>query len=150
MPTVSRSFTVEAPPRRVLNYLKDFSHAEAWDPGTQRCTRIDSGPVTVGSRWHNESKIFGVSTELDYALKEATTDRVVFEGNNKSATSVDTIIVTPSGSGSRVSYRADLKMHGLGVVASPVMKVLFEKIAGETKDQMTEVLNALPADAGGS
>lgn len=150
MPTVSRTFTVQAAPRQVLEFLKDFSNAEAWDPGTQRCTRIDSGPVTVGSRWRNVSKIFGVTTELAYSLKEATTDRVVFEGENKSATSIDTIIVTPTASGSRISYRAVLKMHGLGVLASPLMKVLFERLAEATEDQMTKVLNALPADAPGS
>lgn len=150
MPTVSRTFTVETPPRQVLDYLKDFSHAEAWDPGTQTCTRIGAGPVAVGSRWHNTSKIFGVSTELDYTLKEATDDRVVFEGVNDSATSVDTIVVTAAESGSQISYRADLTMHGLGVLASPAMKLVFEKLAGDTEDQMTEVLNALAADSGGS
>ncbi|CAN5868229.1 SRPBCC family protein [soil metagenome] len=143
MPTVSRTFTVEAAPRQVLDYLKDFSHAEAWDPGTQRCTRIDAGPVVVGARWHNESKIFGVSTELEYTLTEATEDRVVFEGVNKSATSVDTIVVTPAQSGATISYRADLTMHGLGALASPAMKLVFEKLAGDTEDQLTKVLNAL-------
>ena len=36
-------------------------------------------------------------------------------------------------------------MHGLAVVTAPAMKLLFEKIAGDTKKQMTEVLNNLPA-----
>ena len=145
MPTVSRTFTVTAPPQQVLDYLRDFSNAEAWDPGTQTCTRIDSGPVTVGSTWHNVSKILGVSTELTYTLKESTDGQLVFEGKNKSATSVDTISVGPADGGARIDYRADLKMHGLGIVMAPAMKVLFEKIAGDTKNQMTEVLNKLPA-----
>jgi carbon monoxide dehydrogenase subunit G len=145
MPTVSRTFTVTAAPTQVLAYLQDFANAKEWDPGTQTCSRIDDGPVVVGSRWHNVSKIAGVSTELTYVLKESTDSRLVFEGTNKSATSTDTIVVTPAEGGATIAYRADLAMHGLAVLMSPVMKVLFEKIAGDTENQMTEVLNSLAA-----
>jgi carbon monoxide dehydrogenase subunit G len=145
MPTVSRTFTVTSPPTQVLAYLRDFANAQEWDPGTQSCTRIDNGPVTVGSSWHNVSRIAGVSTELTYVLKESTDARLVFEGSNNSATSTDTIVITPVEGGARIDYRADLAMHGLAVLMSPVMKVLFEKIAGDTENQLTEVLNTLPA-----
>lgn len=145
MPSVSRTFTVTAPAKHVLDYLKDFTNAQEWDPGTQSCTRIDSGPVTVGSRWHNVSKILGFSTELEYTLKELTDTRVVFEGKNGSATSTDTIVMSPADGGAQIDYRADLRMHGLAVLMGPAMKLLFEKIAGDTKDQLTDVLNALPA-----
>jgi carbon monoxide dehydrogenase subunit G len=145
MPTVSRTFTVTSPPTQVLVYLRDFANAQEWDPGTQSCTRIDNGPVTVGSSWHNVSRIAGVSTELTYVLKESTDARLVFEGSNNSATSTDTIVITPVEGGARIDYRADLAMHGLAVLMSPVMKVLFEKIAGDTENQLTEVLNSLPA-----
>ena len=47
------------PPARVVDYLKDFSNAEEWDPGTQTCSRSDSGPLTEGASWHNVSNIFG-------------------------------------------------------------------------------------------
>jgi carbon monoxide dehydrogenase subunit G len=143
MPTVSREFTVTAPPQRVLDYLKDFSNAEQWDPGTKTCTRVDSGPVGVGSKWHNVSEIFGLTTELDYELKSVSDSTLVFEGNNKSATSTDTMEVTGSESGSTITYRADLQMHGPAVLISPAMKLVFEKLAGDTKQQMTRVLNNL-------
>lgn len=145
MPSVSRTFTVTAPPDDVVGYLKDFSNAEQWDPGTQRCTRIDSGPVTVGSSWHNVSKIVGVSAELTYTLEELTDSKVVFVGKNDSSTSTDTISVRPAEGGSELHYRADLQMHGLAVVLAPAMKLVFEKLAGDTEKQMTKVLNGLPA-----
>ena len=49
MPTVTRTFVVEPEPAVVIDYLKDFSNAEEWDPGTESCTREDSHPVQVGS-----------------------------------------------------------------------------------------------------
>lgn len=144
-PSASRTFTVSAPPNVVLDYLKDFSHAEEWDPGTDRCTRVDDGPVGVGSSWHNTSTIFGVSTDLNYVLNELTDTTLVFEGTNDSATSLDTITVKPASGGSEITYRADLTMHGPAVVLAPAMKLVFEKLARDTKNQMMKVLNGLPA-----
>ena len=37
------------PTRPVIDYLKDFGNAEEWDPGTQSCTRSDSGPIREGA-----------------------------------------------------------------------------------------------------
>ncbi len=145
MTTVSRTFDVHPEPAVVVDYLKDFAHAEEWDPGTESCTRIDAGPVTVGSTWHNVSKIAGVSTELDYTLESLTAETIVFKGHNETATSTDTITVFPGpdGSGSRVTYEAVIEMKGMAKLAAPVMKVIFEKVGRDTEDDMTAVLNRL-------
>jgi carbon monoxide dehydrogenase subunit G len=143
MPTVSRTFSVKATPDRVIDYLKDFSNAEEWDPGTQSCTRNGSGPVEVGATWRNVSKIVGVEAELTYTLKTLSNRVLVFVGENKSATSVDTITVDASGAGSVITYEANLEMKGAAKLLSPAMKLVFEKLAGDTEKQMTTVLDAL-------
>lgn len=143
MTTVSRTFTVTPPPSVVLDYLKDFAHAEAWDPGTETCTRNDAGPVKVGSTWHNVSKIAGVSTELTYELTELTDDRVQFVGTNDTATSTDTIAVVPHEGGSQVTYEAVIEMNGAAKLAGPIIKLVFEKIGNDTEDDMVRVLNGL-------
>ena len=143
MPTVERTFTVTPPPTTVLEYLKDFSHTNEWDPGTDSTTRNGSGPIEVGSTWHNKSTIVGISTELEYTLTEATDDRLVFVGRNDTATTTDTITVVPEGSGSRLTYHVDLDMHGMAQLASPAIKLVFEKVASDTEKQLTEVLNRL-------
>jgi carbon monoxide dehydrogenase subunit G len=145
MPIVQRSFTVDPTPSVVLDYLKDFSNAPEWDPGTESCTRTDQGPIAVGASWCNVSKVAGRTTELTYRLAEISPDHLVFRGENKSATSTDTITVRPDGGGSEVTYHADIQMHGLAKLASPAVKVLFERIANDTENQMTAVLNALVA-----
>ncbi|MDT7805999.1 MAG: hypothetical protein QOI78_9432 [Actinomycetota bacterium] len=143
MTTVSRTFTVEPAPEVVVAYLADFGHAEEWDPGTERCTRNDSGPVRVGSSWHNISKIAGVSTELTYTLEQLADDRVVLVGRNDTATSTETIDVTAGGTGSSVTYTNELQFNGLAKVAAPLGKVVFEKLGNDTERQLTEVLNGL-------
>jgi carbon monoxide dehydrogenase subunit G len=143
MTSVSRTFPVTAAPHVVVAYLADFGNAAEWDPGTESCTRNDAGPVAVGASWHNVSKIAGLSTELTYTLTELASDRIVLVGRNDSATSTDTITVRPSGAGTEITYQAELHMHGVAKLATPAMKLLFEKLAGDTEKQMTEVLNRL-------
>ncbi|WP_300576785.1 SRPBCC family protein [uncultured Nocardioides sp.] len=143
MPTVSRTFTVKPTPDVVVDYLADFTHAEEWDPGTESCTRLDSGPIQVGSRFHNESKIAGVSTELVYELVTLDADKVVLRGENDSATSTDTITVTPKDGGSEITYEAVIEAKGVGKLAEPLMKLVFERIGSETEKKMTEVLDRL-------
>jgi carbon monoxide dehydrogenase subunit G len=140
---VSRTFTVAAAPGVVVPYLADFGNAVRWDPGTEQCTRVDSGPVQVGSSWHNTSKIAGISTELTYTLEQLTDDRVVLVGRNDTATSTETIDVEPDGAGSRVTYTNDLEFHGAAKLATPVAKVVFEKLGNDTERQLSEVLNGL-------
>lgn len=144
MTAVTRSFAVTPDPAVVIDYLKDFSNAEQWDPGTEKCTRTGTGPVTVGATWHNVSKIAGLSTELTYTLDKLTTDTIVLIGQNDTATSTDTITVLPrSGGGSEVTYHADIEMHGAAKLASPAVKLVFEKLGNDTEKQMTDVLNSL-------
>jgi carbon monoxide dehydrogenase subunit G len=143
VPTVSRTFSVDAIPAVVVPYLADFGNAEQWDPGTEKCTRNDSGPVKVGSSWHNESKIAGISTELAYTLEELSEDRVVLVGRNDTATSTETIEVTPDGTGSSITYTNDIEFRGAAKIAGPLAKVVFEKVGHDLEKQLTDVLNAL-------
>jgi len=147
MTTVSRTFDVRPEPAVVVDYLKDFGNAEEWDPGTESCTRVDSGPVQAGSTWRNVSRIAGVSTELTYTLQTLTDDTIVLVGANDTARSVDTITVAPGpdGGGSRVTYEAVIELKGAAKVADPIMKIVFEKIGSDTEDDMTTVLNRLAA-----
>lgn len=143
MTEISRTFTVEPAPSTVLDYLKDFAHAEEWDPGTESCTQIGTGPVAVGTRWHNTSKIAGVSTELEYELTELDDRHVQFVGTNETAHTTDTITVEPHGTGSEITYVADIQMSGAAKLATPVVKLVFEKIGSDTEDDMVTVLNRL-------
>ncbi|OAN36108.1 SRPBCC family protein [Mycolicibacterium iranicum] len=148
MPSVCRTFTVSAPPERVLAYLMDFENAREWDPRTQSCERIDRGPVAEGAFWHNVSTILGIRTDLTYTLEELSDHQVVFVGENQSSRTVDTITVEAEGSGSVITYAADLEMLGTARLLSPVLKVVFQRRAGDTEKQMSSVLNRLAATTG--
>lgn len=64
-------------------------------------------------------------------------------GRNDTATSTETIDVTPSGAGSEITYTNELQFNGLAKVAAPLGKVVFEKLGNDTEKQLTDVLNGL-------
>jgi carbon monoxide dehydrogenase subunit G len=140
MVNVSRTFTADVPRDVAVDFLADFGNAEEWDPGTESCTRIGHGPVEPGARWRNVSKILGRRTELTYVLAEKRHDGVTLEGSNKTATSIDDIGVRSVPEGSRIVYRATIRFHGVARLADPVMRLVFERLAGKTADQMTRAL----------
>ena len=148
MPSVTRKFNVSPPRGVVIDYLKDFGNSEQWDPGTQSCERVGTGPVAEGSYWHNVSKMLGVTAELTYKLEELTDRKVVFVGENKSSSSVDAIAVEAAGAGSVITYDAELEMYGPAKLLNPVMKRAFVKRAGDTEKKMTTVLNQLVTNSG--
>lgn len=144
MITVERTFEVDKPADVVVEYLKDFAHAEQWDPGTKSCTQESAGPVSVGTTWHNVSEIKGRETELTYELVRLEPGHLTFVGKNKTATSTDDIRVTPSGTGSTITYRAEIEFHGIAKVAGPFLEGEFDSLGDETRDSLTSVIARLP------
>jgi carbon monoxide dehydrogenase subunit G len=143
MAKIRRSFTVDKPPTQVVDYLKDFSHAAHWDPGTLACTPLDPGPVREGSRWHNVSQFLGRRAELNYRLERAQPDRLTFVGENDAARSVDDLTFEPAGAGTRVTYQADIRLLGAARFADPIVRLALARMAGAVVAQMREVINAL-------
>ncbi len=141
---VTRQFPVRVDQGTAINYLKDFSHATQWDPGTVACERIDAGPIRVGSRWHNTSKLIVISTELEYELTELRDDGLVFVGTNKTATSYDRINVIATDGGVRVTYDATVTFNGKARYADPFMLLIFLKLARDTVRDLTRTLESLP------
>lgn len=140
MATISRTFTVAADLPRAVAYLRDFSNAEEWEPGTVSCDRLDDGEIRVGSTWHNASKLAGISTELIYELTELAPDRLRFIGTNKTATSDDTMEFRTVGDGTEITYTAQITFNGAAKLADWPARLLFERVGGEAVDNLTGVL----------
>jgi carbon monoxide dehydrogenase subunit G len=143
MVEVHRVFTVHRPVEVVSEYLRDFAHAEAWDPGTVSCIRLDSGPVRVGSEWHNVSEFRGKKTELAYRLTRMETGRLIFVGENKTATSTDDLTLTAIPEGTRITYRATIIFNGLAKLAGPFLKREFEKLGDQIVVTMPRTLTGM-------
>lgn len=144
MTHVTRQFPVDVEQAAAIDYLKDFSNAIEWDPGTVACERIDDGPVRVGSRWHNTSRLIVITTELEYELTELREDGLLLVGTNRTATSYDRIDVRSTADGVRLTYDATVTFNGKAKYADPLMTLVFLKLTRDTVRDLTRALEALP------
>jgi carbon monoxide dehydrogenase subunit G len=141
MPSVSRTFSTVATPDAAYAYLADFTHAEAWDPGTQTCERT-SGDGGVGTTYRNVSTFLGREVEITYTTAElAPPTRVHLRGTNEQFEGHDIFEITAAGRGSQVRYTAEMSFSGLSRFASPVVAAYLPILARKTVDQLRASLD---------
>lgn len=141
---VERTFTVARPVDQVFAYLGDFTHTEAWDPGTVSTTRT-SGDGGLGTTYANTSEFMGRQVELTYeTITFQAPTRVQFRGRNKGSTATDSMTFTAVGEQTSIHYRADFEFHGwLTYVAPLVIRGKLDALADETVEQIKQTLEAL-------
>ena len=143
MASIQRRIDVGKPVDTVVGYFKDFAHAEQWDPGTETCTRLDTGPLREGSTWHNVSNFLGRRVELLYRLERATPDRLTFVGTNDAAQSIDDLTFQPLGDATRVTYHANIRLRGLARLADPVVYLALRHLAGKVATRLQHAISEL-------
>jgi uncharacterized protein YndB with AHSA1/START domain len=113
----------------VFDYLADFSSAAQWDPGVASAKRLDTGPVGVGSRFEVVVRFGPRRIPLTYELVEyVRPERFVLQAEAPTFSSRDTITVTPTASGSTMTYDADLPLKGPFKLFDKVLGLLFGRI----------------------
>ena len=138
---VERTLTVARPVESVFDYLSDFTHTNAWDPGTVETTRV-SGDGGVGTTYANTSEFLGRRTSLEYeTVTHERPTQLRFRGHNKTATATDTMTFTSVGVGTRIHYRADFDFGLLlNLVAPLVLRRKLDQVADETMAQLEKTL----------
>jgi carbon monoxide dehydrogenase subunit G len=145
MIVVERTFAVTAAPGPVHAYLADYANTSQWDPSVRQTTRSDDGPPVPGSTWHHVGKVCGITAELVCTLITVEPQRLLFHGRNEGTARFDTVTLLPAPDGTEVTYRVELEIHGLAKLATPLLKIEFEKLATESVTRLTGALNGLAA-----
>ncbi|MCW2814739.1 MAG: polyketide cyclase [Nocardioides sp.] len=141
---VERTFQVPRPVDEVFAYLGDFTHTEAWDPGTVSTTRT-SGDGGLGTTYANTSEFMGRTVDLTYeTITFQAPTKVQFRGRNKQSTATDSMTFTPTDDGgTTIHYRADFQFHGvLKHLAPLVVKRKIDELADETVATIVQTLTA--------
>jgi uncharacterized protein YndB with AHSA1/START domain len=137
---VKRTLVVNVPADQIYAYLVDFETATEWDAGTVRCTRA-SGDGGVGTTYTNVSKFLGRETELTYVVTALEPDRLIaWTGENKSVISDDKITLTPSGTGTEVTYVAEFTFKGPAKYVGPLLKPALDKLGNNTQQTLRDAL----------
>lgn len=147
MIVIERTLTVAANPAAAFGYLRDFAHTEEWVRAAARTVRNGTGPIVPGASWRQSRRVLGITAELAYTLIEETPGRLVFHGRNEGATCTDVVFVRPLATGAEITYRVELELHGLAKLASPLVKIEFEKLGTESAAGLVQALSRLTPQA---
>jgi len=137
---VKRTLVVNVPPERIYPYLSDFENAVEWDAGTVSCTRV-SGDGGVGTTYTNVSKFVGRETTLTYTTQALEENRLfAIRGENDTVISDDVITMTPSGTGTEVTYTAEFTFKGVWKYVAPLLKPALDKLGNDTEKTLRGAL----------
>lgn len=128
-----------------FDHLADFTTVAEWDPGVTEATRLDEGPLAVGSRFRVVVKTGPRTATLVYEVRELEPGRRIrLVAESSLLRSDDVITVTPAGDGgATVVYEADLQLRGVAVVASPFLGLVFDRIGDRAAAGLRRALDEL-------
>ena len=136
------------PLETTFEFVADFANAERWDPGVARSTRLDGGPIRVGSRFALDVRMGRRTAPMSYRV--ATLERphrVVLVGEGSGVRAVDEIVFESAGAGTRIVYTADIRLQGLLRLAQPFLSGAFARIGQDAAAGMHRTLADLATTA---
>ena len=138
-----RTLVVEKPLETVFDFLSDFTTTVQWDPGSVTTVRL-YGDGGIGTTYRNTTKVLGKETQLTYVVAEfADRELIRLRGENETVTSMDAMRFRRVGSGTEVSYRAEIEFNGLSRLIAPLLKPTLERLGNKAEAGMRKALNWL-------
>lgn len=129
-------------PDPAFAFVADFANAMHWDPGVATSERIDAGPVGVGARYRLGVRLGGRVASMEYRITVfEPSRRVVLAGAGSGVSAIDEIRFSPSGTGTRIDYTADIRLGGLLRLAQPFLGGQFARIGREALAGMQQALD---------
>ena len=103
--------------------------------------RLTGNEVELGSEFSLVARFLGNDTQLTYRIVEYEPPRsVVFLGENDTVISRDRITFEPEGTGTNISYDAELTLKGPRRIADPLLGIAFKRVGDRALAGMREAL----------
>ena len=124
-------------PEEAFDYMADLRNFSEWDPGVSSSEMVGAGDIGKGSAFD----VVANGTDLTYVLVEYDRpNRAVAEANTPRLRSYDIIEITPTESGSIVTYDATLELKGVFKLFSPVLGLMFARIGKQADEGLQAAL----------
>jgi Polyketide cyclase / dehydrase and lipid transport len=141
---MARYVTSVATPRsaeEAFSYMADVTHFVEWDPGVKEVRRVTGDVVGVGAMYDLTVKAGG-TTVMRYEVKEYEPPRrILLVARTSLLTSVDEVRVQASGTGSIVTYDAELTLNGPLRLFDPLLRLAFGRIGDRAAAGLERVLS---------
>jgi len=129
---------------RAFAFIADFSNSERWDPGTAWSKAPGDPTPAVGTVYQLGVRVGGRVALMEYRITELEPNsRVVLRGLGSNVQATDDIRFERMPQGTRIEYRADIRLTGWMKLLAPFAGGAFAKIARDAREGMATTLNAL-------
>lgn len=135
MPAYVATIDSPLPPDEVWALVADVRRFAEWDPGTLRSVQVaGDGP---GPDAAYVLTVKGVPRPLDLRYEVTRFEPpglLALVADTGVLRSVDEISLAASGAGTRLTYRAELSLHGPWRIATPVLALAFGRIGRQAEE----------------
>ena len=146
MTTLNEQIETSLPLDEAFAFVADFANAVRWDPGVAASERLGTGPVAIGARYRLEVRMGGRVAPMEYVVTDfEPSRRVVLAGQGSGVSAVDEIRFEATPAGTRIDYRAEIRLRGLMRLLQPFASGAFAKIGRDARDGMQRALDARAA-----
>ena len=135
------SVSTDLPPSEAFAYMADLSNFAEWDPGVEKVSQVEGDGAGPGAAFDVTVKGVAGPLTLRYEVTEYDEPTsVVALAQSAMLTSLDKITVEEAGSGSMVTYDAELTLNGLLGLFDPVLGLAFNRIGDKAAAGLIRVL----------
>ena len=112
------------------------------DSGVVEARRLTEAPIGLGSRFRVVASSLGRRIPLEYEVTAyEPAKRVELTAESAMIRSVDQITFNASGTGTNVTYDADLQGRGAFRLCDPLLALMFRRIGDRARGGLQEALN---------
>ncbi len=127
--------------------MSDLTNFAEWDPGVERSEQVEGDGPGADAAYDVAVKAVLRPLVLRYRItRYEAPDRFVAEAKSGLFTSVDTVTVRADGTGSVVTYDAELTLNGPLGLADPLLGLAFKRIGDRAAAGLIEALDGERVD----
>ena len=130
-------------PQEAFAYMADLRNFAEWDPGVKAVRQVEGSGDGPDSVFDVTVAAPGRDLTLRYVTEEHDAPRnLLVVARSRTFTSIDRITVEPDGTGSVVTYDADLSLNGVLRVGDLGLRLVFGQIGDRAAAGLRRVLGA--------
>jgi len=131
------------PPQEVFTYLADLRNFAEWDPGVKAVRQVEGSGGGPGAVFDVTVAGIGRDLTLRYVTEEHDAPRnLLVVARSAVFTSIDRITVEPDGTGSVVTYDADLRLNDVLRLGDLGLRLVFGVIGDRAAAGLRTALSA--------
>ena len=139
-----KEFDVSASPDQALNYIADFANLMKWDESVTDVVYDDDQEFGVGAKYRVSLMFAGKPNTMDYRVMQYSAGEFAeLKGENAASVAVDRITVKSKSTGCRVTYEADIRLHGWIGWLDPILALAFAPTVNKAVKNMRNNLDQL-------